>query len=69
MCAQKLFHFQQIREPNGSTKTLHSSKSENQMEVQNLLKELLFTYLFTNMLPINDEYYFGMIANAATSEK
>jgi hypothetical protein len=21
------------------------------------------------MLPINDEYYFGMIANAATSEK
>jgi hypothetical protein len=69
MCAQKLFHFQQIREPNGSTKTLHSSKSENQIEVQNLLKELLFTYLFTNMLPSNDEYYFGMIANAATSEK
>jgi hypothetical protein len=46
--------FQQVRKPDGST---------------NLLKELLFTYLFTNMLPINDEYYFGMIANAATSEK
>jgi hypothetical protein len=36
------------------------------MEVQNLLKELLWV---TNMLPINDEYCFGIIANAATSEK
>ncbi len=61
-----------------------SSNSECQMESQRpcipanqktrwkykiSLKELLCTCLFTNMLPINDEYYFGTIAHVATSEK